>query len=207
MPPRPSGSSGVPRLYCTSDSHALINAVNDGTAPPQDGAPAIRWRDALGTVGNYAGDVGAAALRYLGFHVSPDGTLVVQQDGFARRLLDVLQQYQQQHQTLAQFHHDLQQREQLAAAHVAAADERVRAVEAQLSAQAARANTLADEKRELLTKVRHANDKAEHLPLASEHLTSRRDSPSHRTRDSVALRRVGTSATASASDRAHANVS
>ena len=175
MPPQhASGSSGVPRLYCTPDSHALINAVNDGTAPPQDGAPAIRWCDALGTVGNYAGDVGAAALRYLGFHVSPDGTLVVQQDGFARRLLHVLQEYQQQNQTLAQFHYNLQQREQLAAAHVAAADERVRAVEAQLSAQAVRANALADEKRELLTKLSNASRKAERaqsaLPAAYDRL-------------------------------------
>ena len=77
MPPRPSGSSGVPRLYCTSDSHALINAVNDGTAPPQDGAPAIRWRDALGTIGNYAGDVGAV---YRMLVPSQDASAVHRQD-------------------------------------------------------------------------------------------------------------------------------
>ena len=72
-------------IYASEDNKKLIDAVHLQSC--MVGGRLIRYRDAIGTMGNSAGDVGAAGLRQLGFSLASDGNIMVAPDSRAELLL------------------------------------------------------------------------------------------------------------------------
>ena len=127
------GGGGLDKVYASPDSKQLIDPVAAGSAPPAaPGVPPIPFRQMLNTIGNRAGDVAAAALRYVGFGLTPNGQATLQpRPSIANELLALEQEKALCRSQLQHAFSTLRVEQQQAADAVGAAQARVVAAQEQ----------------------------------------------------------------------------